>query len=193
MGRILRSATLALALFASTAISVPAFSSSYLQCVPFARQESGIELYGNARDWWAQAAGRYERGNDPRVGAVMAFAPTRAMPIGHVAVVSRIVSDREVLLSHANWSPINGRRGQIERNVRAVDVSAAGDWSEVRVWYAPMRDLGLRSNPVRGFIYANGAPTHSDRNFGRANPSTIAMATPDRDGALAAIVASLGS
>jgi surface antigen len=199
MGRVFRSVSAALALFASTAVAVPAFSSTYLQCVPFARAESGIEIYGNAREWWSQAAGRYERGNQPRVGAVMAFAPTRAMPIGHVAVVSRIVSDREVLVSHSNWSPINGRRGQIERNVRAVDVSAAGDWSEVRVWYAPIRDLGLRSNPVRGFIYANGSNGSNNMDVQqqqqrRSNGTTIAMATtPDRDGALAAIVASLGS
>ena len=197
MGRIFRSVSVALALFASTTVAVPAFSSTYLQCVPFARAESGIEIYGNAREWWGQAAGRYERGNQPRVGAVMAFAPTRAMPIGHVAVVSRIVSDREVLVSHSNWSPINGRRGQIERNVRAVDVSAAGDWSEVRVWYAPIRDLGLRSNPVRGFIYANGSNGSNSMDAQqqrRSNGTNIAMATtPDRDGALAAIVASLGS
>ncbi|MFM6854589.1 MAG: CHAP domain-containing protein [Sphingopyxis sp.] len=160
-------AIMAMALVVAAAVSAPAISSSYLQCVPFARMESGIQLMGNARDWWAQANGRYDRGQTPRAGAVMAFAPTRAMPIGHVAVVSRIISDREVLLTHANWSPINGRRGQIERNVRAVDVSAAGDWSQVRVWYAPIRDLGLRVNPIRGFIY----PAH-------AATSTVAAASP---------------
>ena len=94
-----------------------------LQCVPYARETSGIEIFGNARTWWGQAAGRYARGATPQIGAVMAFKPTRAMPIGHVATVSQIVSDREVLISHSNWSLINGRRGQIERNVRAVDVS----------------------------------------------------------------------
>src|SRR3546814_1663173 len=57
------------------------------------------------------------------------------------------------LISHANWSPIHGRRGQIERNVRVVDVSDAGDWSLVRVWYAPIGDLGTRTNPVQGFLY----------------------------------------
>lgn len=136
-----------------------ATATGYLQCVPFARAESGIDIRGNAGTWWSQAAGRYERGQEPRVGAVMAFAPTGGMPIGHVAVVSQILSDRELLISHANWSPINGRRGQIERNVRAIDVSPAGDWSQVRVWYAPIRDLGTRVNPVRGFIYPGAART----------------------------------
>ena len=115
----------------------------------FARMFSGIQIFGNAGTWWAQAEGRYQRGHTPRVGAVMAIAPSRAMPIGHVAMVSRIVSDREVLITHANWS----RRGGIERDVRVVDVSAANDWSEVRVWYGPIGDLGLRTNQVQGFIY----------------------------------------
>lgn len=123
--------------------------SSYLQCVPYAREASGIEIRGNAWTWWSQAEGRYERGDAPKVGAVMSFKKTGKNPFGHVAMVSQIVSDREVLLDHANWS----RRGGIERGVRAVDVSAAGDWSEVRVWYAPLGDLGTSTYPVNGFIY----------------------------------------
>jgi len=136
--------------------SAPATARDYLQCVPFARAESGVEIRGNAKTWWSQAAGTYQRGDEPRQGAVMAFAGTGGMPLGHVAVVKKIVGDREILIDHANWSPINGRRGQIERNVRVVDVSNAGDWSMVRVWYAPIGDLGLRANPVQGFIYADG-------------------------------------
>jgi surface antigen len=138
------------------------FPAAALQCVPFARDSSGIELYGNAKTWWGQAAGRYDRGATPKVGAVMAFKPTRRMRIGHVATVSQIVSDREVLISHSNWSLINGRRGQIERNVRVIDVSDAGDWSQVKVWYAPLRDLGTSTYPLYGFIYnrlAEVAPT----------------------------------
>ena len=37
--------------------------------------------------------------------------------------------------------------------------SPAGDWSQVRVWYGPMRDLGLTAYPAHGFIYAEGAAT----------------------------------
>jgi surface antigen len=128
--------------------------SGYLQCVPFARQVSGIDIRGNAWTWWEQAAGRYERGGQPKVGSVMSFKRTGRNPYGHVAMVSKIVSDREVLLTHANWS----YRGGIERNVRAVDVSAAGDWSEVKVWYAPNGGLGTTVFPVNGFIYSDGAP-----------------------------------
>ncbi|WP_067111897.1 CHAP domain-containing protein [Sphingopyxis granuli] len=155
----------AVALCTSLIASVPAIAADYLQCVPFARAESGVEIRGNAKTWWSQAAGSYDRGHEPRKGAVMAFAGTRGMPSGHVAVVKKVVSDREILIDHANWSPINGRRGQIERNVRVVDVSDAGDWSMVRVWYAPIGDLGLRANPVQGFIYAGGAAQPERKAF----------------------------
>ena len=35
-----------------------------------------------------------------------------------------------------------------------VDVSEAGDWSAVRVWYGPIRDLGTTVYPTYGFIYS---------------------------------------
>jgi CHAP domain len=142
--------------------------AQYWQCVPYARQISGVDIRGNAHTWWGQAEGRYARGNTPKEGAVMAFRSSRAMPLGHVAVVSRIVSDREVLLDHANWS----RGGRIERGVRAVDVSANGDWSSVKVWFAPIGDMGLRVNPVAGFIYPDTAPSAFDAKpqFARRGP-----------------------
>lgn len=163
-------ATLLLAL--STLATVPA-SAGTLQCAPFARQVSGIDLHGNANTWWGQAEGRYDRGHEPRVGAVLAFASSRSMPVGHVAMVSKVVSDREVLLTHANWS----YRGGIERDVRAIDVSPNNDWTDVRVWYGPTGGLGLRSNPAKGFIYAS-APKAAD-----AAPVQIASA--DATGAAA--------
>jgi surface antigen len=136
----------------------PAHAKGYLQCVPYARQISGVKIHGDAWTWWGQSVGRYERGDTPKVGAVMSFKKTGHNPFGHVAMVSKIVSEREVLLSHANWS----RRGGIERDVRAIDVSEAGDWSEVRVWFAPIGGLGTRAYPVNGFIYADGAPELDD-------------------------------
>ena len=128
----------------------------YWECVPFARAVSGIEIYGDAYTWWDQAEGRYQRGYRPKIGAVMAFIPFGAMELGHVATVSGIVDKRTILVTHANWSPINGHRGQVERNVKVVDVSDAGDWSAVRVWYAPNEDLGGTAWPVQGFIYPSG-------------------------------------
>jgi hypothetical protein len=114
-----------------------------LQCVTYARQVSDVQLSGNARDWWGNAAGTYARGQEPKAGAVLAFRASRAMPYGHVAVVSKVVDARHVMINHANWS----RPGMVERGVMAVDVSAAGDWSEVRVWYGPTQSLGLRPSP----------------------------------------------
>ena len=144
----------AVAEYAARAPGSPGTSSGdYLQCVPYAREVSGIRIYGDAHTWWGQAEGRYARGHTPRVGAVMAFVPYRNMTLGHVAAVSKIVDSRTVLLRHANWSEIDGRRGQIEDDVRAVDVSPNNDWSEVRVWYAPSGALGTTHWPVAGFIY----------------------------------------
>lgn len=134
-------------------------SSEYLQCVPFARELSGIQIYGDAHTWWRQARFAYERGNIPQPGAVLSLKSHGKMQLGHVAVVSKIIDDRNILLSHANWSPINGRRGQIERNVTAVDVSKNGDWSRVKIWYAPIQALGKTAYPVNGFIYPNGRPS----------------------------------
>lgn len=132
----------------TTLLPAPA-QAQFWQCVPYARQISGVAIQGNAHTWWGQAEGRYARGKSPKQGAVMAFRSNSAMPLGHVAVVSQIISDREVLLDHANWS----RGGKIERGVRAVDVSDAGDWSAVKVWFGPIGDVGKRVNPVAGFIY----------------------------------------
>lgn len=150
----------------------------YLQCVPYARQVSGIMIFGDAHTWWDQAAGRYARGTTPKVGAVMAFRPHGNSTLGHVAAVSRIIDSRTILIRHANWSPINGRRGQIEDNVRAVDVSPDNDWSEVRVWYAPIGDLGGTHWPVQGFIYRGKAP--KGENLLPPRALTFAKATTQR-------------
>lgn len=125
----------------------------YLQCVPYARQVSGIRIYGDAHTWWGQAEGRYARGDRPKVGAVLAFKPHGNSSLGHVAAVSRVIDSRTILIRHANWSPINGRRGQIEDDVKVIDVSEGNDWSAVRVWYAPLQALGGTHWPVHGFIY----------------------------------------
>lgn len=115
-------------------------------CVPFARQVSGIEIKGNAATWWHKAGGQYQRGSLPQIGAVMNFRASKAMPMGHVAVVSKVVDDRQVLVDQANWI-----RNRITKDTLVVDVSAQNDWSAVRV-ANPDGTLG-RTNPVYGFIY----------------------------------------
>jgi surface antigen len=153
-----KAALVALMMTFGLVAGMPAQASNYLQCAPFAREVSGIQLFGRAANWWNDAAGRYARGSQPQVGAVLSFSSSHSMPAGHVAMVSRIVNEREVLLTHANWS----YRGGIEHDVRAVDVSPAGDWSMVKVWYGPIGDLGRRPNPANGFIYAGAAPAAND-------------------------------
>jgi CHAP domain len=135
-------------------VSVAPAEAKGWQCVTYARSVSDVQIRGNANTWWGQAAGKYERSRTPAVGSVMAMPGYGKMRLGHVAKVSRIVSDREIILNHANWS----RRGGVESAARAIDVSEAGDWSRVRIWF--QGDMGLTSYPVSGFIHpraANGA------------------------------------
>lgn len=117
-------------------------------CVPFARDLSGVNLFGNARTWWSQAKGKYARTSEPAVGAVMSFLPTRKNPNGHVAVVSQTLNERQVRLDHTNW-----QRNRVSRDMLAVDVSKANDWSMVRLESAPGQ-LGAQY-PVQGFILPN--------------------------------------
>ena len=137
---------------AAMAFTTPASAGTW-QCVTFGRAFSGVQIFGDAARWWGAAAGHYAEGSVPRVGGVLVFKATPEMRVGHVATVSQVVSPREIRVTHANWSPIGGRRGEVERDVSVVDTSDAGDWSRVRVWYAPMGDLGRREYPVFGFIY----------------------------------------
>ncbi|PHY13476.1 CHAP domain-containing protein [Caulobacter sp. B11] len=136
-----------------------AVADGYWQCVPFARLMSGIQIFGDARTWWSQATGKYDTGFAPKAGAVLCFKPTGRMTLGHVAFVSQVLTDRVIQVTHANWSMMNGARGQVEQDVTVVDVSPAGDWSEVKVWYDPIRDLGSTVYPTNGFIYQNAQAT----------------------------------
>lgn len=151
---------------------------AYIQNVLYARQQSGVELYGDAYTWWGQAAGRYDRGRVPREKAVLTLRPHDNLRLGHVAAVSRVVDSRTVLLRHANWSPIDGRRGQIEDDVRAVDVSPNNDWSMVRVWYGPSNDLGQTAWPAYGFIYPAKSPPRAASRASVATPQSAPAPLP---------------
>lgn len=130
-------------------IAQPRQLGGYLQCVPYARKVTGIAIYGDAHTWWNQAAGKFARGSEPKVGAVMNFRPHGNSRLGHVAAVSRIIDDRTILIRHANWSA----PGKIENDVRAIDVSPDNDWSEVRVWNGTTQHMGGGTWPLYGFIY----------------------------------------
>ena len=141
------------------------------ECVPFARAASGVQIYGNAWTWWSQAEGRYKRGHTPRPGAVVAFASSPRLPLGHVAVVSRVVESRVVLLTHANWSRFNGERGHMEQDVTLYDVSRDNDWSSVKVWFRASEGLGSTVYPVNGFIYGDARPA---RDLSGRSPDYVA-------------------
>jgi len=121
---------------------------SRLQCVPFARRESGVQIFGNANTWWQQARDRYETTAEPEEGSVMVLRGYATANRGHVAVVREIVSPRLIIVDHSNW--LNG--GEITRDVPIRDVSEAGDWSQVQVWHVPGRHWGGRTYQVQGFI-----------------------------------------
>ena len=124
-------------------------------CVPFARNVSGINIRGNAHTWWGKAKNSFDQSHKPAVGAVMSFRSTPSMPMGHVAVVSEIVSKDRILVDHANW-----HRDQISQGMAVIDVSPKGDWTAVRLESNPDAFGGVY--PVNGFIL----PPNSEPNSG---------------------------
>ncbi len=140
-------------------------TTSSVECAPFARQISGVELYGPAASWWEQARGRYDRRPDPAEGAVLVFRRSSRLPDGHVSVVARLVSDREIRVTQANWV-----HHRITRDEPVVDVSPGNDWSRVRVWWEPAHALGTGVYPTYGFIVADRPRPRSDLVAGLATP-----------------------
>ena len=69
----------------------------------------------------------------------MVFAGTQKMKLGHVAVVRRIVSNREIRVDHANW----GRDGNIYLNTPIIDVSESNDWNI----FVPRRSTSTYCSP----------------------------------------------
>lgn len=133
-----------------------------IQCVAFAKWDAGIEISGNARDWWANAAGVYERGSRPENGSVLSFRANGRMPLGHVAVVSGITDSRTIVIDQSHWNS----RG-ITRDIEVKDVSEDNDWSAVRVQLGHGAAFGsiysthgfIYPRPDRGTVLANVAPT----------------------------------
>jgi surface antigen len=118
-----------------------------IQCVAFAKQDAGIVISGNARDWWSNAAGVYQRGRRPEAGSVLSFMANGRMPLGHVAVVSAVEDSRTITIDQAHWAG-----GGISRDIVVKDVSEDNDWSAVRVQLAHEGAFGS-IYPTHGFIY----------------------------------------
>jgi surface antigen len=146
--------------------------SAPLECVPFARALSGINLSGDAAGWWWKAGPRYSRGMVPEVGSVLVFAQTPTLPHGHVSVVSQVRSRREILVTQANWV-----HHRVTTDQLVVDVSPYGDWTSVRVWWPPTDALGSTTYPVLGFIYSGYSTSH-DRIV-QSVPGAVRMAVDE--------------
>ena len=119
-----------------------------LQCVPYARDHSSVKIHGDAYTWWDQAAGKYQRGNEPVPGSVMVLNNYAGPNRGHVAVVRALVGPREIRVDHANWLD----DGSIYVNDPVEDVSSENDWSLVRVYNLKAGAWGGKVYPVQGFI-----------------------------------------
>lgn len=163
----------------------------FLQCVRYASIVSGINLDGDAFEWWEHAQGRYARGKTPRTGAVMAFSRSGSMRYGHVAVVSKVLNSRDILIRHANWS----LPGAIEEDVLARDVSKRGDWSAVAIWYTPVGQMGTHISHVQGFIYTPNAelrPFEPERDAGEMKWTRLSPIAPDQFSMVSSNQASTG-
>ncbi len=158
--------------------SVAHYFRGGLQCVPFARENTGIELAGNASAWWSAAEGVYQRGAKPEVGSVLNFRANGHMRMGHVAVVSNVIDSRNIEIDHANWAGPGAVRGGVSRNITVVDVSPGNDWSAVRVALGHTEEFGS-VYPTYGFIY-----DRPDRGTMVANDTTAPapmLNAPPRD------------
>ncbi|WP_278368499.1 CHAP domain-containing protein [Acetobacter orientalis] len=119
-----------------------------IQCVAYAKSASDVVLHGNARDWWHNAAGVYERGSAPEEGSVLNFRGVRRMPLGHVAVVRNVINSRTIIIDQSHWAQ-NG----ISHNTPVIDVSPNNDWSAVRVALNNKSGTYGSIYPTYGFIY----------------------------------------
>ena len=128
---------------------------------------TGIQIFGDAWTWWSKALGHYQTGKTPEAGAVLVFWPhVGCMRLGHVAVVSQVLTDRIVQVTHANWSPYEGSRGKVEHDVTVVDVSTKGDWSQVKVRVQPDRRSGHHGlSDLR--LHLSGGQGHPGPDEGR--------------------------
>lgn len=128
------------------------YRSKPTQCVPYAREKSGIQIYGDAHSWWGSAPPVYQRGHEPRVGAVLVLAQTDRMRHGHLAVVKDLISPRQINVTHSNWGNNSKNRRITYHSMRAEDVSPANDWTSIRFWNYKENCFGFPYKAL-GFIY----------------------------------------
>ena len=75
-----------------------------VECAPFARALTGVTAVGRrgrlvGRSGWAD----YTRSQTPEIGSLLILRRSGRLPSGHVAVVSQVLSRRQILVTQANW------------------------------------------------------------------------------------------
>jgi len=134
------------------------YEGALIQCVPYAREVTGIDIMGDAWTWWDGANGKYARGHQPKFMAVLVLSRTQRLKLGHVAVVVDVLNPREIRVTQANFGSDYTSRHIIYDAMPAVDVSAANDWSAVRFWNYQLQAWGI-VYPAYGFVYPDRVDT----------------------------------
>lgn len=122
-----------------------------IECVPYARSRSGIQIFGNADTWWSQAK---TKGSKPYVGSVMSMPKQGATALasyGHVAFVASVISSTEIIVDHANW---DAPQGSIFTGVKVRDIS--GNWTRIQIENTPGSGYGSTTYIIDGFVYPLG-------------------------------------
>jgi hypothetical protein len=125
-------------------VSGAAIGNVPLECAPFARAVSGVQLRGAAADWWPQAEGRYRRTQTPAVGSVLVFRRSTVS----ACRMATSPSSRASCPIGGSWRPMPTGCAIVSEDVPVIDVSPGNDWTKVRVWCPstdPAAALRLRS------------------------------------------------
>jgi hypothetical protein len=132
-------------------------ASARIDDVAYVKSVTGMAIPGEAWSWWDGSNGRYARGHSPVPSAVLVFCQQQNLPAGHLAIVTKVLSSREVRISHADWASTWATRGRITGNVPVLDVSRANDWTQVRLWYSNSGTVD-EVYDAYGFVYGGARP-----------------------------------
>ncbi len=132
------------------------YQGDLVQCVPYAREVTGIDITGDAWTWWNGSRGKYQRGHQPQFMSVLVLSRTLQLKLGHVAVVVDVTGPREIRVTHANFGSDPQSRRIVYDSMPAIDVSPGNDWSLVRFWNYQVKAWGI-TYEAYGFIYPERA------------------------------------
>lgn len=136
-----------------------------IECVDYIKSNypayASMAGSGKAENWWSKAASlpdKFNRTNTPTAGAVLVFPHWSSNSAGHVAYVTKVLSNNEILINHANWNPVTGKvDGGIYTNISVKDASN-GKWTAVKMQYGAKNGVyGNTSYAVFGFISPKAA------------------------------------